>query len=142
MGRELFSSLSLLDWLLSQAGARVRGFSKVFYSGLTTIALAREILRIVIQYPTLSGLYHVTGARISKYELLCLFRDAYHVPVEIEPFEGVVSDRSMRSDAYRQVTGFAPASWRDMVDELARDPTPYDRFRSANAGVTVGLGRG
>ena len=131
VGRELFSSLSLVDWFLSQEGERVRGFTKVRYSGLSTIAFARELLRLVTEFPMLEGLYHVASSPISKYDLLCLVRDAYGVSVDIQPFDGVVSDRTMRSDAYRRATGFVAPSWPEMITEMARDATPYERFRRA-----------
>ena len=129
VGRELFSSLSLLDWFLSQRGRRVRGFRRAIYSGFSTIALSREIARVIAERPALAGLYHVSSEPIAKYDLLHLWREAYGVDVEIEPDDAFLCDRSLISERYRADAGFTPPSWPAMVEEMARDRTPYERIR-------------
>jgi dTDP-4-dehydrorhamnose reductase len=131
VGRELFSSLSLLDWFLSQRGRRVRGFQRAIYSGFSTIALSREIARVISDRPKLAGLYHVSSEPIAKYDLLHLWRSAYGVDIEIEPDDAFLCDRSLLSGRYRADAGFTPPSWPEMVDEMARDATPYARIRGA-----------
>jgi dTDP-4-dehydrorhamnose reductase len=133
IGRELFTSVSLVDWFLSQRGGKVRGYTQAIYSGLTTMALSREMARIIAEYPTLSGLYHVSAEPIAKYDLLLLLRGAYGIDVEVEPYDAFHCDRSMRSDRYRDATGFRPQSWATMVEDMARDATPYDLFREVAA---------
>jgi dTDP-4-dehydrorhamnose reductase len=133
IGRELFTSLSLVDWLLSQRGGKVRGFTNAMYTGLTTTALSREIARVVAEYPTLTGVYHLSAEKIAKHDLLLLLRDAYGLDVEIEPYAELRCDRSLRSDRYRQATGFRPQTWAAMVQEMASDATSYDLFRQVAA---------
>jgi dTDP-4-dehydrorhamnose reductase len=135
VGRELFTDLSLVDWFLSQRGGTVRGYTHAVFSGLTTQALSREIGRVIGAFPKLSGIYHVSAERISKYQLLLLVRRAYGIDVTIEPYDGFRCDRSLDSSRYRMATGFQPPSWDVMVDEMARDATPYDAFRQLAAGA-------
>ena len=61
--------------------------------------MADLVCRIVSEHPTLSGLYQVTSPAISKYDLLCMIRDAFRLDIEIVPDENEVSDRSMVGDA-------------------------------------------
>ena len=129
VGRELFTTLSLLDWFLSQRGGTVRGFRRAIYTGFSTIALSREIARVIGERPGLTGLYHVSSEPITKYDLLHLWREAYGVEVGIEPDDAFFCDRSLRSERYRADAGFTPPSWPDMVREMARDATPYERIR-------------
>jgi len=68
IGWELGRGYGLLEWLASRAGERVTGFSQSFFSGLTTRALARVIEAVIVEYPDLSGLYHVSSEPISKLE--------------------------------------------------------------------------
>jgi dTDP-4-dehydrorhamnose reductase len=125
IGRELSGHYGLVDWFLSQHGGRVSGYTRAIFSGFTTIALSRLILEIVDRWPHLSGLYHVSADPISKHDLLFLLNDAYGARVEIVADDTVAIDRSLDSSGFRAATGFRPASWNDMIAELAADPTPY-----------------
>lgn len=129
IGRGLFSNVSLVDWFLSQAGRTVQGFKNAIYTGLPTIVLSEEIWRVVNTYPTLNGLYQVSSARISKLELLTLVNKFFQVGADIEPTEEPYCDRSLLGDRYRMATGFSAPSWPLMVEAMANDPTPYNRFR-------------
>ena len=131
IGRELVTSASLVDWFLSQRGRTIQGYRQAIYTGVTTAVLSREIGRVISEFPTLTGLYQVAAEPISKYELLHLMRDAYGIDVNIEPFDGFHCDRSLNSERYREATGFVAPSWPDMIQEMAQDPTPYDRFRAS-----------
>ena len=86
-------------------------------------------LRVVTEHPRLHGLYHVSSEKISKYDLLRLVNRLLQAQVTIEPSDEVRCDRSLRSERYRQVTGFCPPPWEEMVGAMARDQTPYDAFR-------------
>ena len=129
IGRELANFRSLLEWFLSQKGKSVRGFKRVIYSGVTTNYMADLVYRIVSEHPTLSGLYQVSSTAISKYDLLCMIRDAFRLDIEIIPDEKEVSDRSMVGDAFLRATGYRPPEWSGLIAQLANDPTPYDKWR-------------
>lgn len=133
IGRELQSANSLVEWFLANSGQRVRGYTKAIYSGFPTVVLAEIIGSLIEQQPDLSGLYHVSSVPISKYDLLCLVRDAYRLPVEIEPFPDLHVDRSLDSSRFRAATGFSPPPWPQMVQAMADDPTPYEVWRRAGA---------
>jgi dTDP-4-dehydrorhamnose reductase len=129
VGRDLFSDYSLIDWFLSQAGKQVKGYVRAKYSGFSTIALCREIWRIISLYPSLQGLYQVSSSPISKYDLLQMVNNAFQAKVAIVRDEDFVLDRSMLSERYWRQTNSQPPSWPDMVAEIAQDPTGYDEFR-------------
>ena len=129
IGRELETSHSLVEWFLSNRGAQVRGFTKAIYTGFPTVVMSQLISDIIDNHKDLTGLYQVAGEPINKYELLCLLRDAYEIDVEIEPFDDFVLDRSLNGEKFNQATGFKPKSWRELVEEMANDKTPYDDWR-------------
>jgi dTDP-4-dehydrorhamnose reductase len=129
IGRELAHFKSLLEWFLGQKGKTVRGFKRVIYSGVTTNYLAQLVSNLISDHPGLSGLYHVTGPAVSKYDLLCMLKEAFNLEVEIVPDEQETSDRSMIGEKFIKATGYSYPSWMDMVAELANDPTPYDKWR-------------
>ncbi|MCE5199485.1 MAG: SDR family oxidoreductase [Armatimonadota bacterium] len=125
IGRELSNFKSLLEWFLSQNGKTVRGFTKVYYSGVTTNHLSEVVADVIEKFPKLSGLYQVTSNTISKHDLLCLIRDAYNMSVEIVPEDDTFSDRSMIGDKFNSATGRVCPAWPELVAQLANDPTPY-----------------
>ncbi len=129
IGRELNSHTELLDWFLSQNGKTIRGFSHVMYSGLTSTVIAKEICRLINDFPNLEGVFQLSSDPISKYDLLCLAKEYFKVDVEIEKFENFSSDKTLVCDKYKSATGFKPASWRDMMKEISLDPrVAYNEF--------------
>ncbi|ASC55892.1 dTDP-4-dehydrorhamnose reductase family protein [Vibrio vulnificus] len=114
IGHELKSSVSLVDWFLSQEGS-VRGFSKAVFSGLPTAYVAKVLADYVLPNPSLSGLYQLSVDPIDKYSLLSKVADVYNKQIEIERFEDFEIDRSLNSTKFREETGFVPPNWDELV---------------------------
>jgi dTDP-4-dehydrorhamnose reductase len=132
IGRELSGSSGLVEWFLSRHGS-VRGFTRAMYSGVTTEVFAATLAEILEHHRGISGVHHLSSAPISKYELLCLIRDAYQMPTHIEPDATPRIDRTLDGSRVRAATGLVPPPWPVMVQEMAADPTPYDQWRTSNA---------
>jgi len=130
VGRELRGGRGLLEWFLSHAEAeRVHGYTRAVFSGLTTRALAERVVHLLRRHPALSGVWHVASEPVSKHELLCRFRDAFDLRIEIEPDERVVCDRSLDARRIEAATGLPRPTWDEMIEDLRRDPTPYAEIR-------------
>lgn len=129
IGRELESSLGLVEWFLGEAGKTVRGFTKAIFSGFTTQALAQVLIEVIGEHQDLEGLWHVSAEPIDKNSLLEMLRDAYRVEVDVVPDDSVVVDRSLDSGRFRSETGWKPSGWQEMIDAMAADPTPYEEIR-------------
>jgi dTDP-4-dehydrorhamnose reductase len=129
IGRELRSSLGLLEWLISNRGGSVRGFSRAVFSGLTTIALAEEIGALLEEHPGLEGVWHLAAEPIDKFELLSMLDRKLALGIEIVPDPSVIVDRSLDSSRLCRATGRQPRRWEEMVEVLAADRTPYDEIR-------------
>jgi len=128
IGLELARKKSLVEWFLNQRGA-TRGFIKAIYSGFTTQELARIIEFILLKHSSLSGLWHVASAPISKYDLLkklgnYLNRD----DIEIEPSDKLVCDRSLNASRFNKTIGYQPPSWDEMLKELAQQIRERNHF--------------
>jgi dTDP-4-dehydrorhamnose reductase len=130
IGRELSTSSGIVEWFLSQGGKSVSGYTHAVFSGFTTLALGRIISNVIEEYPQLSGVYQVSSDPVTKFDLLMGLRNAFNVPVEIEPRSDITIDRTLNSNRFRQATGFAPEPWTVMLEEMAQDPTPYDKWRT------------
>jgi dTDP-4-dehydrorhamnose reductase len=65
----------LFDWFLSQSGC-VSGFKNAFWSGITTLELAKVIINFKNDIP--KGLFHITnGISINKFDLLNVINDTF-----------------------------------------------------------------
>jgi dTDP-4-dehydrorhamnose reductase len=133
IGRELQHHRSLLDWLLSQDHGRVQGYTRVIYSGSTTIELSKVIDRVIREHPSLHGLYHVVTEPISKDALLRLLIDAYGIDIHVTSVDTPVSDRSLIGERFFRATGYVAPPWPELVRALASDPTPYSDWFSQMA---------
>jgi len=128
IGRELSEHRSLLDWFVAQNHKTVRGYRRVIYSGVTTNHLAELVASIIQEHPGLDGLYQVASEPVSKYDLLCLLREAYRLDLRIEPDDLEVSDRSMRCDRLREAINYKCPPWPVLARQLAEDNTPYEKW--------------
>jgi dTDP-4-dehydrorhamnose reductase len=117
IGPELNSAHGLVGWFLAQQGA-VKGYARAVFSGLPTVELARVMRDFVIPNAELRGLYHVSAEPINKFELLNLVAKFYGKDIAITPDDNLVIDRSLDSSRFREVTGYQPAAWPELVRRM------------------------
>lgn len=134
IGHELGTSHSLIDWFFSNRGGKVKGFRNAIYSGFPTVTFASIIADVIENQRDLSGLYHVSSEPIDKYSLLELVKARAGLNIDIEPDDDFMIDRSLNSDRFREATGFRPATWERMIDEMSSDPTEYNAVRADSPG--------
>ncbi|MDB4593902.1 SDR family oxidoreductase [Paracoccaceae bacterium] len=119
IGHELKSSKSLMDWFLSQENI-VSGYKNALFSGLTTIEVAKVVSSIIEKNMPISGLYHLSCNKISKYDLLKLINEVYEKGILIEPDYKLVIDRSLDSEKFKSAMNYTPPKWRAMLSELRK----------------------
>lgn len=129
IGREIFGGTELLEWFLSQRGKSIKGFTKALYTGLTTNKLAELVGDLIEKHPGLNGLYHVSSETVTKYDLLSMMKDAYKLDVDIAPEDGFEMKRDLRGERFADATGFVCPPWKQLMAEMAADPTPYGEWR-------------
>ena len=117
IGHELSGAHSLVGWFLAQQGS-VKGFRRAIFSGLPTVELARVIRDHVLPHPELRGLYHVSAEPINKFDLLTLIARAYGKTIAITPDDTLVIDRSLDSSRFREITGYKPTAWPQLVRSM------------------------
>ena len=118
IGLGLNRKTSLIDWFLAQQG-KVQGYRRAIFSGLTTRELSRVIRMILEKHPQASGLYHLSAAPISKYDLLAELRERLGRSVDLVAVDEPRIDRSLDSTRFRRVFAWQPPAWEAMLDELA-----------------------
>ncbi len=120
IGHELHSNYGLLEWFLSQ-NKECLGFSKAIFSGLPSVVFAEVIKNFVLPNPRLRGLYHVSADPINKYDLLRLIANAYGKKIDIKKDSEFTIDRSLSYEKFKSVTGYAPASWPELIESMYKN---------------------
>ncbi len=108
--------VGLFNWFMKQKG-QIFGYKNAIWSGVTTHELARGIDAAIKQ--NITGLYHlVPTTSIAKYDLLCLFKDAFRRDdVQIEAKEGgVVADKTLINT--RKDFDFKVSDYTTMINEM------------------------
>jgi dTDP-4-dehydrorhamnose reductase len=118
IGREIEGKTEIVEWLLSQKGKKVQGYSKAIYSGVTTNFMADELIRVIEKFPRLEGLFQISGPKISKFELLKLINQVYGCGVEIQEKSDYALDKSLNCDLYSEATGFKKPDWLEMIQAM------------------------
>jgi dTDP-4-dehydrorhamnose reductase len=129
IGRELSSFRSLVEWLYSQNGTEISGYTNVMYSGVTTLQASQVIVELLRADMPVRGLYQVAGPWIPKYDLLTEIRDRAGLDITIRRDDSVVLDRTMHGDRFTADTGISIPSWSEMISDMVNDTTPYEGAR-------------
>ena len=92
VGPQLKEGGELFHWFMNQSG-KINGYKKAFWSGVTTIELSKFVQWAILK--NLNGIYNLTNnKKISKYELLLLFKKFTKKSIMIIPSSNVKTDKS------------------------------------------------
>lgn len=128
IGRELENKTELLEWFLKQGTGEVSGFSKVIYSGISTIEMAKIVLRIMQSFPCLSGVYNVSAVALSKFDLLSLVNEVFQVNAQIISNDSYKSNKNLLSNNLLSILNIPNPDWSRMILELKEDSDLNKRF--------------
>lgn len=107
--------IGLFNWFMKQEG-KIKGYSNVFWSGVTTLELAKAIEASFSQ--NISGIVHlVNNEKISKYNLLKLFSKYMNKDIEIEKYEDYYSDKSLIRT--KEDFSYKVPNYEKMIEELS-----------------------
>lgn len=108
------NGIGLFRWFINQTG-QVGGYSRVIWTGVTTIELAKAIETAIVN--NLTGLHHVVNNEtICKKDLLELFKKHFHKDIEINDNDSVESKKTLvRTD---KSFDFNIPGYDDMIREM------------------------
>jgi len=114
VGPELKSNgEGLFHWFMHQE-KQCLGYKTAIWGGVTTLELAK-VIDYVIQHPV-TGLVQVSnGEGINKFDLLTLFKDTWHMPIEIIPVDKNGVDKSI---ARSRRLPYEVPSYKQMIGDL------------------------
>jgi len=126
IGRELTVKKSFIEWLVSQKGGHVNGYSHAIYSGLTTQALATTLSKLLLGNSRLTGLFHVSSQPISKLEIINKLNELLDLRITVTPDASVEINRSLNSEKFQKATSICPQTWDEMLSDLCQDQKTYE----------------
>lgn len=104
----------LFNWFMKQTGS-INGYGSVYWTGVTTITLAKAIKAAIEQ--NLTGLYNlVNNNKISKYALLCELNKIFEKGLEINRTDDIVLAKELINT--RKDFSFVVPSYEMMALEL------------------------
>jgi dTDP-4-dehydrorhamnose reductase len=111
------SGIGLFNWFMNKEG-QINGFTKVIWTGVTTLTLANAMEQALKE--NLTGLYNlVNNVTISKYELLKLFNKYMKDDqIEIIPSEKLSLDKSLINN--RKDFSFIVPSYEVMIADMKK----------------------
>ena len=120
IGPELNTKKSLLSWFLNEKKF-VRGYSKAFFSGITSLELCKIIYNYFIKKNILQNkIINIGSRRISKFTLLTKIRKIFKKNINIVRYQNFIIDRSLDSKKFRKLTSYKVVKWDKMLLELKK----------------------
>lgn len=106
--------IGLFHWVMKQKG-EIKGYTNAFWTGVTTVELAKAIGAAIEQ--DIKGLHHlVYGEKISKYDLIDLFKIVFEKDIQIMPFDDYHVDKSLVKD--NSNFDYNVPSYKKMIEEM------------------------
>jgi dTDP-4-dehydrorhamnose reductase len=118
-------SRSLLEWVISQKGNPVNGYSHHLWNGVTTIHLAYIIKQILDKQLFKHGLYHIHSPnRVNKYELLRIINKHYSLDLSVAKVEPGASVKRDLTSIHSLINSLNILTIDEQIKEM------YDFFKA------------
>ncbi|MDB9903030.1 SDR family oxidoreductase [Flavobacteriaceae bacterium] len=121
IGPELFNKTELFEWVINNKEKEINGFSRVIYSGVTTVYMARLVVDLIENHKNLSGIYNIASNPISKFELLHLINDNFDLGLVINKDQSIISNKTLDPSKIDNELGIKSPSWSELIIELKKD---------------------
>ena len=117
--------IGLFNWFMNQAGV-ISGFTEVFWTGVTTIELAKAINEAIIE--ELTGLYQLSNnTKICKYDLVRDFNRVFkRNEVKITPNSDYKIDKSLINS--RKDFNYNVPIYSTLIEEMKEWMLSYGKF--------------
>lgn len=121
IGPELFNKTELFEWVINNKKKEINGFSRVMYSGVTTVYMSRLVADLIENHKDLSGIYNIASDPISKFELLHLINDNFDLGLFINKDQNTISNKTLNASKIEDELGIKSPSWNELIIELKKD---------------------
>lgn len=113
------NGIGLLHWFLTTKDSEIKGYQNAYWGGVTTLQLSVAIEN-AIENHDIKGLIHLTnGLKISKYDLLQVFKDVFSKSMIITSDSNYQVDKSLAKGPLTFSLGEVP-SYEIMIRDMHR----------------------
>ena len=103
IGEELHNKLSFLEWVRSEKGNKIKGFTNHIWNGVTCLQMSKIINHIIETDGFWGGVRHFYSPSVSKADMVEYINDVYDLSITVERVGGDVVDKTLTSK-YRDVS--------------------------------------
>lgn len=121
IGHEIDTKDSLLDWFVYNKNKIVKGYNKAYFNGLTNLEISKIIYKIIYNNYFKSGLFHLSGHKTNKYNLLSKINKFYKLKKVIHKDSSIKIDRSLLHKKFYNSFNFKIKNWQKLIKELNDD---------------------
>lgn len=120
IGEEERNKRSLLEWVKSNKGNNINGFTNHFWNGVTCLQLAEIIEKIINENLYWEGVRHIFSPRsVSKYELIKIISEEYELNINVIPFETEKVDKTLTT-IYPDNDNFDIPDLKSQISDLSK----------------------
>ena len=130
IGEESVNKRSLVEWVKSEKGNSIFGFTNHYWNGLTCLQFAKVCDKIISENIFWKGIRHIHSNKVSKYELVSIIHHGMKMMYEEQ--KNLFYYITVMNENYQQPT--MPKDWQ-------LDSTIEALDKWLNNGLTVGGGK-
>ena len=111
------NGIGLFNWFIKQTGS-INGYSHAYWSGVTTLQLAKSIIKLILVNTSISGVIHLTNNnKISKYDLLEIIKNIFDMKnINIIKSDKYKIDKSLINTRNELILDIP--SYEEMIQEM------------------------
>ena len=114
IGYDKFKKKSLFNFIYDNKNKEINGYKNVFFNGTNTIVIIKEIIKIIESKNYIYGIRHITGPKISKFNLLKIINEEFNLNKNIIPTDKPCLSRLLKDD----LIDSSRLNWKDMIKQL------------------------
>jgi len=112
IGEEKNNNRSLLEWVRSNKGGNIDGYSNHLWNGMTCLELAKFIYAIISKQSYWKGPKHIFSPTVSKFELVSIINEVYELNITI-------NEKQTEEHCYRNLdTIYEKCEMNDMRQQI------------------------
>ena len=117
LGPEISKFLGIYSWFMCSSKS-VLGFNNAYFSGFSSIEFANILTKIIKEKFNISGVYHLSSHKISKFNLLVMIKEINNLKIEIIKSDNEIYDRTLNSEKFMKEIDYIAPTWEKMITEL------------------------